>query len=120
MEAKTEFKARPSSQGPPAYVPCQLPPPVEIPPHILRLRWCDYLDRLDIDSFQSLLRLIEPPSMQSARKFKHGTLPWKIERTLVVIKKVAKVYILDADRQLSCAHSRVKDAVTHGYAMIIF
>jgi hypothetical protein len=43
-----------------------------------------------------------------------------VERTLVAIKTVAKFYILDADRQLTNAHSIVKGAVTHRYVALPF
>ena len=87
----------------------------QIPSHITDFRWLNYLRSLDVDSYQILLSLIEPPSLLSAKQFQPRSLRWKVERTLVVIKKVAKLYILDADRQLTNAHSVVKGAVTHKY-----
>ncbi|KAF8347312.1 hypothetical protein F5887DRAFT_1175075 [Amanita rubescens] len=104
----------------PAAIPHQLPIfrqlPISsnhIPPHITDLGWLNYLCSLDVDSYPTLLSLIEPPSLLSAKLFQPRSLRWKVERTLVIIKKVAKFYILDADRQLTNAHAIVKDAVTH-------
>lgn len=87
----------------------------QIPLHIMHLHWPNYLCTLDVDSYQALLSLIQPPSLLSAKLFQPKSLQWKVERTLAVIKKVAKFYILDADRQLRNSHSVVKNAITHGY-----
>ncbi|KAK2462990.1 hypothetical protein APHAL10511_004977 [Amanita phalloides] len=94
--------------------PCQ--PPItqnQIPPHITNLHWLNYITKLEVNSYQTLLTLIEPPSLLSAKGFQHQSLKWKVERTLATLKKVAKFYILDADRKLTNAHSLVKGAVTH-------
>ena len=105
----------------PTAIPRQLPissnqiPPNQVPPHIMDLGWLNYLCSLNVDSYQTLLSLIEPPSLLSAKLFQPRSLRWKVERTLVIVKKVAKFYILDADRQLTNAHTIVKDAVTHKY-----
>lgn len=102
----------------PAPFPRQLPiASNQIPSHITDFHWLNYLHSLDINSHQLeiLLSLIKPPSLLSAKWFQPRSLRWKVERTLVAIKSVAKFYILDADRQLRNAHSIVKIAVTHKY-----
>ncbi|KAK2459292.1 hypothetical protein APHAL10511_008694 [Amanita phalloides] len=108
--SKTELELANNGYTP---IPCQ--PAItqnQIPPHITNLHWLNYLTKLEVNSYQTLIALIEPPSLLSAKKFQHQSLQWKVERTLATLKKVAKFYILDADRQLTNAHSLVKGAIT--------
>jgi hypothetical protein len=82
--------------------------------HVQAIGYLRYLSTVDFQHPTELVALIEPPSKEVAHRFPIGSLPWKVETTLQVIRKMATHYVLEADQRVSTAHPVVRDAVTYG------
>jgi hypothetical protein len=84
------------------------------PAYIQNIGYLDYIDSLNLQRPTELMALVEPPSPQMVCKYAAETLPWKLEKVLLLVRKQAKYYILEADKRVTSAHPSVMKRVTYG------
>ena len=83
------------------------------PIYIQAIGYLSYFNSLDLQHPTELVALVEPPSCQVACRFPVGTLAWKLEMVLVLVHRLAKHYVLEADQWVSAAHPAVREQVTY-------